>query len=506
MGLQISTNNVGLKVERLDEIVLDLKQAKDFEEAGEFNNARELLAPYWRAIGERPRTDGFSDPVKAELLLRAGTLTGWLGSARQVTGAQEVAKDLISESASIAQRLGMREKFAEATVDLAICYWREGGLDEARVTLHHALDSLGEIQSEQRLRALLNLAIVEQVANRYREALNLFRSSAPLFEESSNDSLKGKFHNSFALCLKNLGIARDNEEFIDNALLEFAAARFHFERIGHKRFLVRVENNEGLLFAGLGKFKEAHEHIDRARSLQLSVGDQGSAAGIDDTRAQILMLEGKNQEAEKLARTAVNMLQNGGEQSMLAEALTTHGKALARLAQSDAAKQTLDRAIEMAHAAGDPDTGGIAALTVIEELAAKMKPEDLVSYFKKAEELLVRSQHPRINVRLGESARRVLALDSGVMSKPADVDAGGESVLGLAAIGSGVSLEAEVLKYEGNLIRKALEASGGSVTRAARLLGVTHQGLAFIINGRHKDLLAMRTPVKRRRKSIIRYH
>ena len=70
----------------------------------------------------------------------------------------------------------------------------------------------------------------------------------------------------------------------------------------------------------------------------------------------------------------------------------------------------------------------------------------------------------------------------------------------------GYSLESEVLSYEANLIRQALQATGGSVTRAARLLGVTHQGLAFILNGRHKDLLAIRTPVKRRRRSIIRYH
>ena len=43
----------------------------------------------------------------------------------------------------------------------------------------------------------------------------------------------------------------------------------------------------------------------------------------------------------------------------------------------------------------------------------------------------------------------------------------------------GFSLDTEVLRYEGNLIRRALEESGGSVTRAARLLGVTHQGLSF---------------------------
>jgi transcriptional regulator with GAF, ATPase, and Fis domain len=66
-------------------------------------------------------------------------------------------------------------------------------------------------------------------------------------------------------------------------------------------------------------------------------------------------------------------------------------------------------------------------------------------------------------------------------------------------------LEDQVLTFEGDLIRQALETSGGSVTRAARLLGITHQGLAFILNGRHKSLLSIRTPVKRRRRSIIRY-
>ncbi|HUE83275.1 MAG TPA: helix-turn-helix domain-containing protein, partial [Pyrinomonadaceae bacterium] len=70
---------------------------------------------------------------------------------------------------------------------------------------------------------------------------------------------------------------------------------------------------------------------------------------------------------------------------------------------------------------------------------------------------------------------------------------------------SACSLEEEVLRFEGGIIRKALEASGGSVTRAARLLGLTHQGLAFILNGRHRSLLSVRKPVKHRRRSIIRY-
>jgi transcriptional regulator with PAS, ATPase and Fis domain len=69
---------------------------------------------------------------------------------------------------------------------------------------------------------------------------------------------------------------------------------------------------------------------------------------------------------------------------------------------------------------------------------------------------------------------------------------------------SGCSLEEEVHAYERNLIRLALDNAGGSITRAARLLNVTHQGLAYIVNGRHKDLLALRKPTRTRRASLMR--
>src|ERR1044072_6837399 len=91
--------------------------AKNFEEAGEFEHAAEAISPFWSGPLNRPNTKGLGEEAQAELLLRAGTLTGWLGSAKQVAGAQEVAKDLISESAGRFQRLGLSEKVAEAQVD-----------------------------------------------------------------------------------------------------------------------------------------------------------------------------------------------------------------------------------------------------------------------------------------------------------------------------------------------------------------------------------------------------
>jgi tetratricopeptide (TPR) repeat protein len=474
--------------------------AKNLEDAGEFERAAEILSPYWKGLPHRPDTKGLTDEAKAEVLLRTGMLTGWLGSAKQVPGAQEIAKDFMSESAALYETLGMTEKVAESRVYLSTCYWREGALDEARVTLQLVLHDLGQKYSEPRLRALLNLGIVEKTASRDRDALRIYAEAAPLFDQSPNHSLKGKFHNLYATVLRGLGTAEQREDYLDRALVEYAAASFHFEQAGHRRFQARVENNVGFLFASIGRFSEAQQHLSRARSLHLSVGDHWGVATVEDSRAQAFLLEGKYDLAERAARTAVRAFKRGGEQAHLAEALTTHGKALARLKQTPTAKSTLDQAIEIAQTAGSPNAGGIAAVTAIEELNSFLSANTLQEYYRTAESMLANSQDRSLMTRLGQCARRVLSVAASEETTRKTSSAVPVSMP------PGFSLDEEVLRYEGSLIRRALEESGGSVTRAARLLGVTHQGLAFILNGRHSDLLSIRTPVKHRRRSIIRNH
>lgn len=52
----------------------------------------------------------------------------------------------------------------------------------------------------------------------------------------------------------------------------------------------------------------------------------------------------------------------------------------------------------------------------------------------------------------------------------------------------------EVNHFEARLIARALEQENGSVTRAARELGLTHQGLAKILEGRQSTLAGARRP------------
>jgi tetratricopeptide (TPR) repeat protein len=474
-------------------------RAKELEEAGKFEDARAVLSDYWERIGDRPKLDGLASPERAELLLRVGALSGWLGSAQQIPGAQEVAKDLISESSGIFGQLGLIEKVAEAHVDLGICYWREGALDEARITFDAALETLGDIQSQQRLRALLNKAIVEEVSSRSKEALRILSDAEPLFLLTTNHALRGKFHLEYATELKNLGLSERREDYIDRSLMQYTAASVELELAGHERYLALVENNLGFLFVHLGRFQEAHEHLDRALSMAHHLNDKGYRAQFEDTRARAFLGQGRLDQAEKVASSAVKGFREGDEQSNLSVALTTYATVLARKGRQREALATFDEARSVAVQGGDPETGGIASLAIIEELGTALTPGELQNYYRSAETALKHSQHDAIRFRLGQCARKLIAAEL----EPAPSATESSATKPAALTGS---LEEQVLQYEANLIKQALEASDGSITRAARLLGVTHQGLAFILNGRQKSLLSARKPAKPRRRSIIRYH
>jgi transcriptional regulator with PAS, ATPase and Fis domain len=66
------------------------------------------------------------------------------------------------------------------------------------------------------------------------------------------------------------------------------------------------------------------------------------------------------------------------------------------------------------------------------------------------------------------------------------------------------SMWEEVRLYEATLIKQALEMGGGSVVRAAELLGISHQSLSAMLNKRHKDLLPATNLAGKRKRRIFR--
>jgi CheY-like chemotaxis protein/tetratricopeptide (TPR) repeat protein len=473
--------------------------SKAFEKSGDYEKACEALGGLWRRIGERPDVDGLAPDEAAEALLQVGRLTGSMGSARQIDGAQEAAKNLISESIALFEKAGSDKKLAEAQTTIAVCYWREGAFDEARVMLKEALSRLSSADGELRAAALTTLAIVERSASRYDTALEILCEAAPLVEASESDALKGSFHNQRATTLENFGRAEQRPEKIDQALIEYTAASFHFEQAGHTRYCARVENNLGFLFHTIHKHDEAHEHLTRARELFVRLKDVGSVAQVDETRARVLIAEGRLEAAEKSARAAAQSLEAGGEQALLAEALATRGVALARLGRHAEARQSLESAVDTAERGGDPEGAGQTAIVLVEELGEQTTARELYAIFERASDLLAGSQNPVTLARLNACARRVVR----ALSPPVAPARGSEeSPATVEQKWEGFSLKREVLRYEAELIANALGDASGVVSHAAKLLGFRHhQTFVALLNNRHKSLLHARTPINPRKRS-----
>lgn len=171
---------------------------------------------------------------------------------------------------------------------------------------------------------------------------------------------------------------------------------------------------------------------------------------------------------------------------MLAEALITHGVALSRLHHPEKARVALRQAADVAEQAGDIESAGVAALTLIEELGQDFSNDDERTTIERANVLLEKTQNMALVKRLAIASLRTVRTILG----PPDW--------------TNFSLRDAVRSYEAHWIKLALEETGGLVTRATPLLGFKHhQSLISVINARHHDLLATRSPVIKRKHSLL---
>ena len=479
---------------------LQCQIAADFEHRGQYDAARDALAELWQGVGARPILKGLSELTAAEVLLRVGSLSGYLGSIQQIEQAQDAAKDLISESITRFEALGETTRVAAAQSELGFCYRRAGAHDEARVVYNEALKRLtDESDTELRAKILMRLAVVESASGRYNEALRILTDSAELFDESDNDALKGKFHNDLACVLTNLSKAERRSDYIDRALIEYTAASHHFEQAGHTSYRASAEHNLGFLLYTTGRYEEAHEHLNSARRLFADVGNKGRIAQVDEASARVLLAQGKMRGAESAIREAVRVLSKGGEQGLLAEALTTQGCILSKRGNFIESLHTLRRAADLGEQAGAVEDAGRALLSLIEEHADRLNEPELLEAYERADNLLKETQDTGTIKRLRACSVRIVSARRASLSQR-------RRVRSLVDFWANFNLTERVHAYEARYVRRALIDGQGSITRAARLLGLHHHGtLAAMLEegGRHKDLAYLRLPPEPRKQSII---
>jgi tetratricopeptide (TPR) repeat protein len=275
----------------------------------------------------------------------------------------------------------------------------------------------------------------------------LLTANALRFHQIENDTLRGSYHLTFGNVLENLWEKEQRSDYLDRALIEYAAASYHFENAEHRAYLAHVQNNLGFLYFKINRCDEALDHLDYARRIFVNLSDITAIASVDDTRASVFLKQGRASEAEEAARASVDTLEKTDRHAVLAESLITHGRALARLGDYVDSFAAFERAIDLSQLTGSNNKAADAALAAFQEL--------------------------------------------------------GEHLTVSEKVVSGRTLSEEVNSYEHELIKRALENAQGSVTHAARTLGISYQALGYMLETRHKALLNERTPPRRRMRKIL---
>jgi hypothetical protein len=135
----------------------------------------------------------------------------------------------------------------------------------------------------------------------------------------------------------------------------------------------------------------------------------------------------------------------------------------------------------VAETVGDLEGAGRAKLSIIEEFGDKIPAKELITIYRSAIDLLKGSQDPGTGKRLINCADALFeTLGHLELQDQKSEDHTWE----------GFSLKQHVRNGERAVIERALRDSGGSVTKAAHLLGFKHhQSLISLINSRHRVLL-----------------
>lgn len=451
-------------------------RASELIYAGQFEQAKEILGDLWRGEGDRPTVEQYTSEVAAEILLQCACLSGFLGNA-QARDVHEKAKDMLSEALRIFEAHDNRSKVSEVNYELGCCYYRAGAYDEARIVLSEAIDGATE---EQQGKIVIANAVVELFSGQCEDAKEILTSAKPLFEAAS-DALKARWHGHMGLVYRRM--ARGRIKYLDRAIIEYTAATYHYEQAGHNRYCGSNLNNLAYILFRIGRYAEAHEQLDKAHLIFSRLRDQGNIAQVEETRAMALIAEGRYRDALRVIVGVVEILESGGDCAFLVDALINKAIAQAKLGDNARSSQTFKYAIKVGEESGSLFNAGLAAMSMIEELA--LSDRGLYRAYRIADQYLSKTQDEEVMVRLRKCARLTV------------------TQLGGPQLGKSFSLPSALRVMEARFIEEALIRTDGRITKAASLLGISHQALHGIINTRHKQLLSKRTPVQKRLKSII---
>jgi DNA-binding winged helix-turn-helix (wHTH) protein/tetratricopeptide (TPR) repeat protein len=359
--------------------------AREQMDVGNYEAARLVLSPWW-SVGSWPKLIGMDSKSCADLLFTAGEVAGFVASAAQLPLGQKNAELLLSGSITLFEQLGSRMRVAEGQIELALSYYRQGKFDLGRSSFKAVLDALSLEDSELRCLALIRLASLERHAGRFQDALDSL-SAAKAIIDVVGPWVSGRYHLELASTYQHLAAAETDSALFSEALHHYTESLCEFQAIGNLRMIGTAENNFGFLLLTMGDLSESVLHLGNASAMFEALEDKVRLAQVHDSFARLHLAERRYEAAEDSVDRAIDTLQLGDEDSLLAEVLTTKGVVCTRLKHYREAVRLFERAYAIASRCGDRQGAAHSLLLMLEEVGSELSSEDFKDIVYRLERL-----------------------------------------------------------------------------------------------------------------------
>jgi len=313
----------------------------ELERQGEYALALSELREIWQDTSLPPDIDGLNELDAAELLLRCGSLIGFQGHLKHISGSQETSKNLLTEAIERFSIFGVEEKIAECEGYLALAYWRTGELVEAESWIEQSLSRNLKLSNPTRIHSQLIKSMLLIRSGKFKDLLSYLQKNKSLVLEFGDSFLIGTFWNNIGIAFRNLGE-------LDQAIESYRKAKIHFNAAGHYLYLGLIENNLALCYRSESRFPLAHHSADNAIKIYEKLGDATRKGSSLDTKAQIFIAERDYEKALRAADEAVEVLRGSENSAYLTEAFLTKSKALLYLDDISSSVISLFQAMEIA--------------------------------------------------------------------------------------------------------------------------------------------------------------
>ncbi len=379
-----------------EEVHILCSVARDQIAIGNFE-AASLILRRWSAPGKWPKLDSLNPYTAADLLLTLGTLLGSVAGTKKIIHGHTYAQALLNGAVALFEQLGLTSGSAEARIESARCYYKQGLFDIAREIISTVYPELPDDQPELRTCCLYVWGAIERDSGRLNDSLMKLREAAS-FEMAARSAVRG--YHELATTLKELAFSESDKRYSDEAKIHFLRVLYECEALGHHRYVAVAENNLGFLLLSLGFHDESERRLLRSRRLFESLADSIRGAQVNETLARLYIETRRYNLAQETIQIAVETFELTDGEAFLAEASTTSGVVAARQQRYGDAKRSFEAAYKVAERCGNQEGAGRALLIMFEEMGDRLDQLERTQISEKLKKLFAMTQQTALLARV----------------------------------------------------------------------------------------------------------